>query len=89
MKKLEKLKRLHPIMHPGMCSLELVVGGSMIHAGCNCNIVRRQAPGFDAHPTKGQLDPYSVPLKDFGKIAGPGEATVLMIGERAMNHPYT
>ncbi|GKC71646.1 hypothetical protein Tco_1117529 [Tanacetum coccineum] len=44
-------------MNPGMWYVELSVGGSKVHAGCNGKLVWRHTPWLGAHPAKGPVRP--------------------------------
>lgn len=44
-------------MHPHMWYVELVLGGSKVHAGCNGNLVWRHTPWDGAHAAKGPVRP--------------------------------
>lgn len=44
-------------MNPDMWYMELAIGGSKIHAGCNGKIVWRHTPWLGAHPAKGPVRP--------------------------------
>jgi hypothetical protein len=44
-------------MAPGMWYVELAVGGSKVHAGCNGRLVWRHTPWLGAHAAKGPVRP--------------------------------
>ncbi|KAK3012072.1 hypothetical protein RJ639_011965 [Escallonia herrerae] len=44
-------------MHPDMWYVELAVGGSKVHAGCNGKLVWRHTPWLGAQPAKGPARP--------------------------------
>ena len=44
-------------MAPEMWYIELVVGGSKVHAGCNGKLVWRHTPWLGAHSAKGPVRP--------------------------------
>lgn len=44
-------------MHPDMWYVELALGGSKVHAGCNGNLVWRHTPWHGAHAAKGPVRP--------------------------------
>ncbi|XP_076921595.1 uncharacterized protein LOC143583062 [Bidens hawaiensis] len=44
-------------MNPDMWYVELAVGGSKVHAGCNGNLVWRHTPWLGAHTAKGPVRP--------------------------------
>ncbi|PWA77638.1 hypothetical protein CTI12_AA100800 [Artemisia annua] len=44
-------------MNPDMWYVELSVGGSKVHAGCNGKLVWRHTPWLGAHPAKGPVRP--------------------------------
>ncbi|XP_076945535.1 uncharacterized protein LOC143616648 [Bidens hawaiensis] len=44
-------------MNPDMWYVELAVGGSKVHAGCNGNLVWRHTPWIGAHTAKGPVRP--------------------------------
>ena len=44
-------------MNPDMWYVELALGGSKVHAGCNGNIVWRHTPWLGAHAAKGPVRP--------------------------------
>lgn len=44
-------------MNPDMWYVELAVGGSKVHAGCNGKLVWRHTPWLGAHSAKGPVRP--------------------------------
>lgn len=44
-------------MNPDMWYVELALGGSKVHAGCNGNLVWRHTPWLGAHAAKGPVRP--------------------------------
>lgn len=44
-------------MNPDMWYVELAVGGSKVHAGCNGKLVWRHTPWLGAHAAKGPVRP--------------------------------
>lgn len=44
-------------MNPDMWYVELAVGGSTVHAGCNGNVVWRHTPWLGPHTAKGPVRP--------------------------------
>lgn len=44
-------------MNPDMWYVEIAVGGSKVHAGCNGNLVWRHTPWLGAHTAKGPVRP--------------------------------
>lgn len=44
-------------MNPGMWYVELAVGASKVHAGCNGELVWRHTPWLGAHTAKGPVRP--------------------------------
>ena len=44
-------------MNPDMWYVELAVGGSKVHAGCNGKLVWRHTPWLGAHTAKGPVRP--------------------------------
>ncbi|PRQ27798.1 hypothetical protein RchiOBHm_Chr6g0309141 [Rosa chinensis] len=44
-------------MHPDMWYVELAIGGSKVHAGCNGKLVWRHTPWLGAHTAKGPVRP--------------------------------
>lgn len=44
-------------MHPDMWYVELALGGSKVHAGCNGKLVWRHTPWLGAHAAKGPVRP--------------------------------
>ena len=50
-------------MNPDMWYVELAVGGSKVHAGCNGKLVWRHTPWFGAHTAKGPVRPLHCALQ--------------------------
>jgi hypothetical protein len=44
-------------MNPDMWYVELAIGGSKVHAGCNGKLVWRHTPWLGAHAAKGPVRP--------------------------------
>lgn len=52
-------------MNPDMWYVELALGGSKVHAGCNGRLVWRHTPWLGAHAAKGPVRPLRRALQVF------------------------
>ncbi|XP_073022702.1 uncharacterized protein [Primulina eburnea] len=73
-------------MNPDMWYVELAVGGSKVHAGCNGKLVWRHTPWLGAHTAKGPVRPLRRALQglDPGTTASMF-ADAICIGEKNIN----
>ncbi|KAH6767075.1 glutamyl-tRNA amidotransferase subunit A [Perilla frutescens var. hirtella] len=73
-------------MNPDMWYVELAVGGSKVHAGCNGKLVWRHTPWLGAHTAKGPVRPLRRSLQglDPGTTASMF-ANAVCIGEKNIN----
>ncbi|KAF8406235.1 hypothetical protein HHK36_008320 [Tetracentron sinense] len=53
-------------MNPDMWYVELAIGGSKVHAGCNGKLVWRHTPWLGAHAAKGPVRPLRRALQVYG-----------------------
>ncbi|KAG6425144.1 hypothetical protein SASPL_115570 [Salvia splendens] len=65
-------------MNPDMWYVELALGGSKIHAGCNGKLVWRHTPWLGAHLAKGPVRPLRRALQGFD----PGTAANMFVNAR-------
>ncbi|XP_031125947.1 uncharacterized protein LOC116028380 [Ipomoea triloba] len=73
-------------MNPDMWYMELAIGGSKIHAGCNGKIVWRHTPWLGAHPAKGPVRPLRRALQGLDpKTTATMFANARCIGEKNIN----
>lgn len=57
-------------MAPDMWYVELAVGGSKVHAGCNGKLVWRHTPWLGAHAAKGPVRPLRRALQVQSQLGG-------------------
>ncbi|XP_059652973.1 uncharacterized protein LOC132300051 [Cornus florida] len=73
-------------MNPDMWYLELAVGGSKVHAGCNGKLVWRHTPWLGAHAAKGPVRPLRRALQGLDPRATASMFTdARCIGEKNIN----
>ncbi|XP_059647860.1 uncharacterized protein LOC132294132 [Cornus florida] len=73
-------------MNPDMWYVELAVGGSKVHAGCNGNIVWRHTPWLGAHTAKGPVRPLRRALQGLDpRTTASMFADARCIGEKKVN----
>ncbi|CAJ1977362.1 unnamed protein product [Sphenostylis stenocarpa] len=73
-------------MNPDMWYVELAVGGSKVHAGCNGKLVWRHTPWLGAHTAKGPVRPLRRALQGIDPRTTAGMfADARCIGEKNIN----
>ncbi|CAI0472091.1 unnamed protein product, partial [Linum tenue] len=73
-------------MDPDMWYVELAVGGSKVHAGCNGKLVWRHTPWLGAHTAKGPVRPLRRALQGLDpRITASLFADAKCIGEKKIN----
>ncbi|PWZ52205.1 hypothetical protein Zm00014a_004989 [Zea mays] len=73
-------------MAPEMWYMELAVGGSKVHAGCNGKLVWRHTPWLGAHSAKGPVRPLRRALQGLDPLTAASMfAGARCIGERKVN----
>ncbi|ONH91842.1 hypothetical protein PRUPE_8G138900 [Prunus persica] len=73
-------------MNPDMWYVELAVGGSKVHAGCNGKLVWRHTPWLGAHTAKGPVRPLRRALQGLDPRSTASMFTdARCIGERKIN----
>lgn len=73
-------------MAPGMWYVELAVGGSKVHAGCNGRLVWRHTPWLGAHAAKGPVRPLRRVLQGLDPLTTAGLfAEARCVGEKKVN----
>ncbi|CAL4905607.1 unnamed protein product [Urochloa decumbens] len=73
-------------MAPEMWYIELAVGGSKVHAGCNGKLVWRHTPWLGAHAAKGPVRPLRRALQGLDPLTAASMfAGARCIGERKVN----
>ncbi|OWM79182.1 hypothetical protein CDL15_Pgr003353 [Punica granatum] len=73
-------------MNPDMWYVELSVGGSKVHAGCNGNLVWRHTPWLGAHTAKGPVRPLRRALQGLDpRTTASLFADAKCIGEKKLN----
>ncbi|KAK2974507.1 hypothetical protein RJ640_018672 [Escallonia rubra] len=73
-------------MHPDMWYVELAVGGSKVHAGCNGKLVWRHTPWLGAHPAKGPARPLRRALQGLDpRTTASMFAEARCVGEKRIN----
>lgn len=73
-------------MNPNMWYVELALGGSKVHAGCNGQIVWRHTPWLGAHAAKGPVRPLRRALQGLDpKTTASMFANARCIGEKSIN----
>ncbi|ESW15083.1 hypothetical protein PHAVU_007G042600 [Phaseolus vulgaris] len=73
-------------MNPDMWYVELVVGGSKVHAGCNGKLVWRHTPWLGAHTAKGPVRPLRRALQGIDpRTTASMFADARCIGEKNIN----
>ncbi|XP_019183941.1 PREDICTED: uncharacterized protein LOC109178844 [Ipomoea nil] len=73
-------------MNPDMWFMELAIGGTQIHAGCNGKIMWRQTPWLGALPAKGPVRPLRRALQGLDpKTTATMFANARTIGEKNIN----
>lgn len=73
-------------MNPDMWYVELAVGGSKVHAGCNGNLVWRHTPWLGAHTAKGPVRPLRRALQGLDPRTTASMFTdAKCIGEKKIN----
>ncbi|XAR52892.1 hypothetical protein NMG60_11021218 [Bertholletia excelsa] len=73
-------------MNPDMWYVELAVGGSKVHAGCNGKIVWRHTPWLGAHTAKGPVRPLRRALQGLDpRTTASLFADARCIGEKKVN----
>nr|GEZ59154.1 hypothetical protein [Tanacetum cinerariifolium] len=73
-------------MNPDMWYVELAVGGSKVHAGCNGNIVWRHTPWLGAHTAKGPVRPLRRALQGLDpRTTASMFADAKCVGEKKIN----
>ncbi|TYI49250.1 hypothetical protein E1A91_D12G021800v1 [Gossypium mustelinum] len=73
-------------MNPDMWYVELAVGGSKVHAGCNGKLVWRHTPWLGAHTAKGPVRPLRRALQGLDPRATASMfADARCIGEKKIN----
>ncbi|WVZ11969.1 hypothetical protein V8G54_016499 [Vigna mungo] len=69
-------------INPDMWYVELVVGGSKVHAGCNGKVDWRHTPWLGAHTTKGPVRPLRRALQVMTEVRGRGRSKKNLGGGR-------
>ncbi|KAL8553417.1 hypothetical protein ACS0TY_001911 [Phlomoides rotata] len=73
-------------MNPDMWYVELAVGGSKVHAGCNGKLVWRHTPWLGAHTAKGPVRPLRRALQGLDpRSTASMFADAVCIGEKNIN----
>ncbi|XP_022982239.1 uncharacterized protein LOC111481127 [Cucurbita maxima] len=73
-------------MKPDMWYVELALGGSKVHAGCNGKLVWRHTPWLGAHAAKGPVRPLRRALQGLDpKTTASMFANARCIGEKSVN----
>ncbi|KMT02240.1 hypothetical protein BVRB_9g206310 [Beta vulgaris subsp. vulgaris] len=73
-------------MNPDMWYVELALGGSKVHAGCNGNLVWRHTPWLGAHAAKGPVRPLRRALQGLDpRTTAAMFANARCIGEKKIN----
>ncbi|CAI9783273.1 unnamed protein product [Fraxinus pennsylvanica] len=73
-------------MNPDMWYVELAVGGSKVHAGCNGKLVWRHTPWLGAHTAKGPVRPLRRSLQGLDpRTTASIFAHAICIGEKKIN----
>ncbi|KAF3446580.1 hypothetical protein FNV43_RR11760 [Rhamnella rubrinervis] len=73
-------------MHPDMWYVELALGGSKVHAGCNGKLVWRHTPWLGAHAAKGPVRPLRRALQGLDpRTTASMFANARCIGEKKIN----
>ncbi|XVF45019.1 hypothetical protein PTKIN_Ptkin02bG0172100 [Pterospermum kingtungense] len=73
-------------MNPDMWYVELAVGGSKVHAGCNGKLVWRHTPWLGAHTAKGPVRPLRRALQGLDpRTTASMFADAKCIGEKTIN----
>ncbi|KAL9237983.1 hypothetical protein vseg_012468 [Gypsophila vaccaria] len=73
-------------MNPDMWYVELALGGSKVHAGCNGNLVWRHTPWLGAHAAKGPVRPLRRALQGLDpRTTAAMFANARCIGEKNIN----
>ncbi|KAL0365327.1 UNVERIFIED_CONTAM: hypothetical protein Sangu_0630300 [Sesamum angustifolium] len=73
-------------MNPDMWYVELAVGGSKVHAGCNGKLVWRHTPWLGAHTAKGPVRPLRRALQGLDpRTTASMFADSICIGEKNIN----
>ncbi|XP_022852898.1 uncharacterized protein LOC111374462 [Olea europaea var. sylvestris] len=73
-------------MNPDMWYVELAVGGSKVHAGCNGKLIWRHTPWLGAHTAKGPVRPLRRALQGLDpRTIASMFADAICIGEKKMN----
>ncbi|KAF0907108.1 hypothetical protein E2562_015648 [Oryza meyeriana var. granulata] len=73
-------------MAPDMWYVELAVGGSKVHAGCNGHLVWRHTPWLGAHAAKGPVRPLRRVLQGLDPLTTAGLfAEARCVGEKKVN----
>ncbi|MQL98791.1 hypothetical protein Taro_031511 [Colocasia esculenta] len=73
-------------MNPDMWYVELAVGGSKVHAGCNGKLVWRHTPWLGAHAAKGPVRPLRRALQGLDpRTTASMFANARCIGEKKVN----
>ncbi|KAL2502846.1 hypothetical protein Fot_36787 [Forsythia ovata] len=73
-------------MNPDMWYVELAVGGSKVHAGCNGKLVWRHTPWLGAHTAKGPVRPLRRALQGLDpRTTASMFADAICIGEKKIN----
>ncbi|CAA0807449.1 Protein of unknown function (DUF620 [Striga hermonthica] len=73
-------------MNPDMWYVELAVGGSKVHAGCNGKLVWRHTPWLGAHAAKGPVRPLRRALQGLDpRTTASMFADSICIGEKTIN----
>ncbi|XP_020092674.1 uncharacterized protein LOC109713119 [Ananas comosus] len=73
-------------MAPEMWYVEIVVGGSKVHAGCNGQLVWRHTPWLGAHAAKGPVRPLRRALQGLDPLTTASMfANARCIGEKKVN----
>ncbi|KAJ9705181.1 hypothetical protein PVL29_003304 [Vitis rotundifolia] len=73
-------------MNPDMWYVELAVGGSKVHAGCNGKLVWRHTPWLGAHSAKGPVRPLRRALQGLDpRTTASMFANARCIGEKKIN----
>ncbi|RZS23695.1 hypothetical protein BHM03_00056670 [Ensete ventricosum] len=73
-------------MAPDMWYIELAVGGSKVHAGCNGELIWRHAPWLGAHAAKGPVRPLRRALQGLDPLTTASIFTnARCIGEKKVN----
>ncbi|KAK4437955.1 hypothetical protein Salat_0129600 [Sesamum alatum] len=73
-------------MNPDMWYVELAVGGSKVHAGCNGKLVWRHTPWLGAHTAKGPVRPLRRSLQGLDpRTTASMFADSICIGEKNIN----